>query len=218
MKVFYVLPIAIMVGLLGSVVADASMAQEVAAEASSAATAPASASGRGADIKAQLEKLSGADPIERVVAAEEALGSEDPLMRSLALEKMLQSDDSQLRVIGLRYLVSVQKQFVVEISVSEKELKELDENDNNQGSCKHLLSTLNPLTIEIRKFDKELGQFEGYSNKWASIKGAIAQDGITMLSGNYNLTKLQFSRAEGKYLVGSFTCATMSYAAKSVLP
>jgi hypothetical protein len=89
----------------------------------SAGLADSAKSGRAADIRAILQKVSGQDAIERVLAVQDALGSEDPFLRSLVLEKALESDDRRVKEVALAYLVGQQKRFVVELVVQEKSLE-----------------------------------------------------------------------------------------------
>ena len=81
--------------------------------------------GRATDIKNKLEKISGSDPIERIVALEDLLNTEGQVLRSLAVEKALQTDDRRVREVALGYLVGTQKKFVVEVSIPEKEREEI---------------------------------------------------------------------------------------------
>lgn len=177
---------------------------------------PASADlpqGRSADIKAILEKIGGNDPIERVLAVQEALASEDPFLRSLVVEKALLSDDRRVKATAFGYLIGQQKRFVVEVAVQDKALEDLKDKRTIAVARAMQLTT-----IDIREYEKGTQQFDGVATGIGKIKGAIAQDGLTMIPDVYPECKLQFPGAIPGYLIGSFSCGNNSFVAKSALP
>ena len=170
--------------------------------------------GRATDIKNKLEKISGSDPIERIVALEDLLNTEDQVLRSLAVEKALQTDDRRVREVALGYLVGTQKKFVVEVTISEKAREEI----KDQQVLRELEAYLpaNTIVLTVMKVDKEKGQFSVGINYGGSREGFIAQDGMTVILSN--LCKLRLRNVESGYLIGALNCKQYSFAAKSALP
>jgi hypothetical protein len=181
--------------------------------AGSLGLADSAKNGREADIRAILQKVAGQDPIERVLAVQDALSSEDPFLRSLVLEKALESDDRRVKEVAFAYLVGQQKRFVVELAVQEKSLEDIK--DSHTTNAVHGL-TLS--TLDITRYDKSTQQFEGNSSTFRGFRGGIAQDGLTFIFGDAPSCKLQFPGAVPGYLVGALTCGHYSFAAKSALP
>lgn len=168
------------------------------------------------DIQAALERINGADPIQRVLAAEGALHSDNPLLRSLALEKTLESSDGRVKETGFVYLVTNQKRFIVNLEISPDKLEALN---LNEGFKSNFLQ-LSPWTIVFESFDKNTLTLSGRANPpGASFVGSINQAGLIAAINVYGLNcKLQFRGVAGGALRGALTCGNVSFPASTPLP
>ena len=171
---------------------------------------------RVADIKASLARLSSNDPIDRMVAAEEALRSSDPVLRSLALETALQSDDRRVREAGLRYLVGVQKTFIISIDTTKAQQNGNMERRRNTGIDQNLKNA----ELTVNQFDEETGNFLGRfeADFAASVQGQVGQDGIEARFDRGGPCVLHLRTAVSGFLIGSLDCGTISLAARTALP
>lgn len=164
------------------------------------------------DIKAVLARMQDPDPIVRSTVTDEALNQKDPVLRSLALNGALTSEDPLLRAIGFRYLVDVQKEFIVEVLYTDEDLKKIE--SKNDALINFLLNS-KAIHIKAQEYNKDTGVFDDGGKSFQG--GSVSQNGINVVNG-YPPCKLNLSHVEKEFIVGSLSCGLYSYAARTPLP
>ena len=178
---------------------------------------------RAQDIETKLEKISGPDPIAGALITDEALKSEDPILRSLVFEKALQSQDTRIREIGYRYIFAKIHEFTIYLSVSNKNIEDINNADKARGDNSNRgRKIVNHKTMSCKINEPDIfGNGTGICNGIGDIKGEIGNGNLTLVFHqvqNWDNCKLQFRDFESGYLNGSLNCSSFSYAAKLVLP
>lgn len=166
------------------------------------------------DIKSALAQISSQDPIQRMIAAQDALQSNDQILRMAGLDADLKSGDGHVREIGLAYLMNEQKQLIVTIDVAPDQLSQI-----NDPNLKTSIAGVSPLTIAIQSMDPHTLVIAAYNNNLGNMAGSVTQDGLTfslqILGTNCGLYLRGY--AEG-LLRGALDCGSASFAASTAVP
>ena len=176
--------------------------------------------GRSQDIKSIIDKISSDDPIQGAIAVDEAFKSEDPVLKSIVLEKSLQSKDRRIRNAGFKYISEKVKEFMVETSVSEKDIEDINSGDKkfNRKPRGNDIIKFKTTRLKIEELDST-GNIKGTSNTFGSFAGSIASGDLTIVFHNYwGDCGYKFKNFDSGYLNGFLNCSGYSYAAKALLP
>lgn len=178
------------------------------------------------DMQATLGKMTGADPIQRALATQEALSSNNQILRSIALDTALASTDGVVKEQGLFYLANSQKQFIITVTLPPSDPNASDQSDSKTAAFENALMKYSPITIQVSAVDQNTMTIQGQANN-RDIVGSITRDGLNFVispgyvavdgSGNFPCL-INFRTVTNGLLVGAMTCNNKSYPATTAVP
>lgn len=173
----------------------------------------------GDDLEAKLAVISGNNISQASAVLDELLHSQVAMTRNRALEAAVQSKERRIREVGYIYLLRDMKKFIVELSVPQSSLPELEKQDKihiSSGKYQEF-ARVSSLLFEIENFNDSNNTFKGRCPDFRGFEGSVAAGSINIVM-EITACSMKFNGYIPGYITGALFLPGNSFAAKIALP